>query len=69
MLLPALGFMGRAGYKFIGIKNNRTLIFLSDPIYSQGVDHVPEVPLELVNLCSKRLEQEPGKELFKESTK
>ncbi|XP_042307756.1 G protein-coupled receptor kinase 6 isoform X4 [Sceloporus undulatus] len=35
----------------------------------QSVDHVPEVPLELVNLCSERLEQEPGKELFKESTK
>uniref|UniRef100_A0A8D2LJF7 G protein-coupled receptor kinase n=1 Tax=Varanus komodoensis TaxID=61221 RepID=A0A8D2LJF7_VARKO len=35
----------------------------------QSVDHVPEVPPELVNLCSERLEQEPSKELFKESTK
>lgn len=35
----------------------------------QSVDHVPEVPLELVNLCSEQLEEEPSKELFKESTK
>nr|XP_008103176.1 PREDICTED: G protein-coupled receptor kinase 6 isoform X2 [Anolis carolinensis] len=36
----------------------------------QSADHVPEVPLELVTLCSERLEEEePGKELFKESTK
>ncbi|XP_053155649.1 G protein-coupled receptor kinase 6 isoform X2 [Hemicordylus capensis] len=35
----------------------------------KSADHVPEVPLQLVNLCSERLEQEPCKELFKELTK
>ncbi|XP_074865650.1 G protein-coupled receptor kinase 6 isoform X2 [Carettochelys insculpta] len=34
-----------------------------------SADHVPEVPLQLVGVCSERLEQEPCKELFKESTK
>ncbi|XP_040429820.1 G protein-coupled receptor kinase 6 isoform X2 [Cygnus olor] len=32
-------------------------------------DHVPEVPSQLVDACCERLEQEPSKELFKESTK
>ncbi|XP_075772121.1 G protein-coupled receptor kinase 6 isoform X5 [Pelodiscus sinensis] len=35
----------------------------------QSVAHVPEVSLPLVGACSERLEQEPSKELFKESTK
>uniref|UniRef100_A0A8V0YDK4 G protein-coupled receptor kinase n=1 Tax=Gallus gallus TaxID=9031 RepID=A0A8V0YDK4_CHICK len=32
-------------------------------------DYVPEVPSQLVDACCERLEQEPSKELFKESTK
>lgn len=35
----------------------------------QSEDHVPEVPSQLVDACCERLEQEPSKELFKESTK
>ncbi|XP_015284052.1 PREDICTED: G protein-coupled receptor kinase 6-like, partial [Gekko japonicus] len=44
-------------------------ILIETYLSSKGVDHVPEVPSHLVNLCSERLEQEPCKELFKECTK
>lgn len=42
---------------------------LTQSLCSQSEDHVPEVPSQLVDACCERLEQEPSKELFKESTK
>ena len=42
---------------------------LTPSLCPQSEDHVPEVPAQLVDACCERLEQEPSKELFKESTK
>lgn len=42
---------------------------LTRSLRPQSEDHVPEVPPQLVDACCERLEQEPSKELFKESTK
>nr|XP_056706923.1 G protein-coupled receptor kinase 6 isoform X1 [Euleptes europaea] len=44
-------------------------ILIETYLTPKSADHVPEVPLQLVTLCSERLEQEPCKELFKECTK
>lgn len=42
---------------------------LTPSLCPQSEDHVPEVPSQLVDACCEMLEQEPSKELFKESTK
>lgn len=42
---------------------------LTQSLCPQSEDYVPEVPSQLVDACCERLEQEPSKELFKESTK
>lgn len=57
------------GFSFPGGTPGLCSLGLTRCLHPQSEDHVPEVPPQLVDACCERLEQEPSKELFKESTK
>lgn len=56
-------------FSFPGSTPGLCSLCLTPSLCPQSEDHVPEVPSQLVEACCEKLEQEPSKELFKESTK